>query len=393
MSFTSQNGPVLKQLLPPGPAFDAQPGSNMEQLLDGLGTFFDRWNVIADELLTEFDPRTTTNFLSNWETIYGLPGTNPTPPATVPARQAALWAKEQGYATVTPAYVIGLAAALGYTITISARCFPVAYATAPCFPTVLNNDPWAYVWIVNYVPGAQDATLKWTINNVCPSNTLVVYNPMMKPMLIQRVDYSKAISASIISSWMLQENTGVTCNDSSGQLHPLTLSGTPAPTWVAGDYGPAVNFVSGSALANSGVITGLQLPLSFMLSFNLPSVTAIQVLTQFNVGGLGLYVQSGNLLLTNQNTPISLSCATGKHVAIFTISGTGAGVLYLDSAANSTAGALGLSVAPTMITLANNTAGGASIAGNINFGTLWNNRVLSASDVTALFANPFITHI
>jgi len=178
MTMTSTYGPVLRQHLPPGPALEAPDGSQLAALLDGIGTSYDQWATIADALLQEFDPRTTTDLLSDWETAYGLPGSNPSPPATIAARRQALYARQQAGQPPTPAFFIALCATLGYTATITA---PYTWSSCngecemSCDPGLPGN---AYVWQINATSqgAAQDASLNWLVSQYVPSSTYLIWH-------------------------------------------------------------------------------------------------------------------------------------------------------------------------------------------------------------------------
>jgi uncharacterized protein YmfQ (DUF2313 family) len=167
-------GRVLQQLLPEGMPWLAAPGSNFGNLLDGLGTRFDAFKQSADSLLQEFDPRTTLALLPDWEVTYGLPGTNPNPPQTIPDRRAALWAAQVSGQTPTTTFFILLALSVGYTVTITSNAFPPMVANSLC-NAVLN--PWggAFAWIVNCHHGARDAYFQWLIQQFCPAHTSVSF--------------------------------------------------------------------------------------------------------------------------------------------------------------------------------------------------------------------------
>jgi uncharacterized protein YmfQ (DUF2313 family) len=179
-------GDILRQHLPQGPAWAALDGGELKNFLDGLGETFEQAKLRFLDLLEEFDPRTTTDLLPDWERVYGLPGDNPSPPTTLADRRAALWAKMLGYSDPTPAYFISLAAALGYTATITQRVYPVCVCNSPGTLTnspasgctsLLYDDPWAFVWTINATSQPTvDATLEWLVRSIAPDHTLVTFN-------------------------------------------------------------------------------------------------------------------------------------------------------------------------------------------------------------------------
>lgn len=369
--------------------------SNFAALLNGLSRTYDRWKVFADELLQEFVPTTTQMMLPDWEAAFGLPGTNPTPPTTIAGRQKALAAKENGYQTVTAAYVKTIALALGYTIRIFQVAFPQCFCNSSC-NQILYTDPWQFVWVVDYTPGSLDGTLQWTINNIVPAHTLVVYNPNQKPATFQAVIRSLAISSGIIASYLLNEGSG-SPGDTSGWNYNLTLSGSPLPIWATnGSYGPALNFGtshSNTGIARSASVSGWQLPVSFFVSFNAPSTSPAGPFVLLNVGSGNIYVgySSGNII--GQGSAASVTgpaAASGvQNMVVVTISAAGTMTIYLNTSTNTASGSVGTGAPSGPITVGNLNNGSASSAAVIDLAVVWNNRLLAAADVATLFANPF----
>jgi uncharacterized protein YmfQ (DUF2313 family) len=112
----------LQGLLPPGPAWPKDANAGITRMLHGLADELARVDGRAMQLLEEADPRTTAELLADWERVAGLPdacavalgGTQ-----TTAQRRAALLTRLTTVGGQSPAYFIGLAAALGYAITIT----------------------------------------------------------------------------------------------------------------------------------------------------------------------------------------------------------------------------------------------------------------------------------
>lgn len=66
-------GQLLGQLLPPGSAWDLEPDSNLNQLLEGLGTSLSRLHNRALNLYDETGATEAYETLTRWETALGLP--------------------------------------------------------------------------------------------------------------------------------------------------------------------------------------------------------------------------------------------------------------------------------------------------------------------------------
>ena len=100
----------------------------------------------AVALVDESDPRLTTELLADWERVAGLPDACTGPLATLQERRAALVARLTSIGGQSRAYFIALAAALGYTVTITEyRPYHVnSHVNDP-----LNSELWTFVWQVN----------------------------------------------------------------------------------------------------------------------------------------------------------------------------------------------------------------------------------------------------
>jgi uncharacterized protein YmfQ (DUF2313 family) len=135
----------LLALLPPGAAWRREPGT-LVQLLTGLADELGRVDGRGAALIDESDPRTTFETLSDWERVYGLPDPCVGGSPSTPQRRASLVAKIVGLGGQSPAYFIAVAAALGYTVTIT------EFSPADVNDDVdqpIEGDAWAYAWQVN----------------------------------------------------------------------------------------------------------------------------------------------------------------------------------------------------------------------------------------------------
>ena len=137
----------LQDLLPPGPAWDVEQSVNAKQLLLAWATEFARVQADIDRLIDEADPRTTSDLLLDYERIFGLPtdctaGTD----LTLQQRRAALVSQMTSTGGQSRAYFIALAAAVGYTITIT-EFRPHTYLSD--FTVPFYGIEWAHIWQVN----------------------------------------------------------------------------------------------------------------------------------------------------------------------------------------------------------------------------------------------------
>ena len=107
----------LTTALPPG---DAWTGPIMAELMAGCGQAFATLHARAYQLSEiETVPSLTTELIGFWETDYGLPDCCTPLGSTLQQRRNTLLAKIAQIGGQSPAYYIAVAAALGFTVTIT----------------------------------------------------------------------------------------------------------------------------------------------------------------------------------------------------------------------------------------------------------------------------------
>lgn len=138
----------LKSLLPPGAAFRRDRGSVLDKLLDAMAQELARIDARADALATDAVPNATTELLPDWEGVAGLPDNcSGALRPTIQARRADLVAKLTSRGGQSVRYFIEVAAALGFTITITEfRPFRVGQSTAG---DDFANGDWIFTWRIN----------------------------------------------------------------------------------------------------------------------------------------------------------------------------------------------------------------------------------------------------
>jgi uncharacterized protein YmfQ (DUF2313 family) len=142
----------LHALAPPGAALPDALDSQWQQLLDALAAVLGEVDSRAEDLLRESDPRRTAELLTDWERVVALPGPCDALAPTLQERRNQLVAKLTSIGGQSRAYFIGLAAALGYEITITEfNPFRAGFSHAG---DSLTNDTWLHWWMVN-APGTQ----------------------------------------------------------------------------------------------------------------------------------------------------------------------------------------------------------------------------------------------
>ena len=140
---------MMGKLAPRGPAWPTTPDSVLQQVYGALGYAFGNVNDRANFLLVDSFPATSVEILPAWESSVGLPDTCTVAGSTVAQRQLAVVSKLIGRGGRTAAYFIALAAALGFSITITE--FAAFRADVNVADDACNDDSWAFVWQVNVI--------------------------------------------------------------------------------------------------------------------------------------------------------------------------------------------------------------------------------------------------
>ncbi|MGH9349378.1 MAG: YmfQ family protein [Vicinamibacterales bacterium] len=136
----------LHQLLPPGAAWQTEPGSRLKALLLGIAEELARVDGRAMALIDESDPRTTLELLVEWERVLGLPDPCVPGEQSIAQRRIAAAARFTALGGQRAAYYIAVALALGYDITVSEF---TPHDVDDDVEVPLVGEAWAYVWQVN----------------------------------------------------------------------------------------------------------------------------------------------------------------------------------------------------------------------------------------------------
>jgi uncharacterized protein YmfQ (DUF2313 family) len=142
-------GTALLALLPQGQAWPKRPGTTLDLACRGLAYYWgDVDRRAADLLEQESDPRITLELLPDWERAWGLPDPCYAEPQSIAERQQALVMRMTMLGAQSREFFIGVAASIGYTITITEyRTFVVGmdrcgdnrvYGDVP--PTPMRNE-------------------------------------------------------------------------------------------------------------------------------------------------------------------------------------------------------------------------------------------------------------
>jgi uncharacterized protein YmfQ (DUF2313 family) len=146
----------LRQLLPPGPAWQYEDAEVLAGLLLALADSYNRLHNRTCDLLREIIPDSTSEMLTDWERVAGLPDDCANPTATFEERRAALVSKLQLVGGQSPEYYVTLAASLGFAIEVF-QYQPFTVGGSAVGDALTNNDDgvapygWQYVWRVKAV--------------------------------------------------------------------------------------------------------------------------------------------------------------------------------------------------------------------------------------------------
>lgn len=135
---------LLQRLLPPGPAWRED-----DPLLVALAPELARLHNRVGALVEEADPRTTLEMLLDWERVAGLPDSCLTAldvSQSYAQRIGALVSRITATGGQSVEYYVGVAAALGYTITITE--FRLHDVTDDVAASVYVT-PWQHAWQVS----------------------------------------------------------------------------------------------------------------------------------------------------------------------------------------------------------------------------------------------------
>lgn len=111
---------AMQALLPLGQAWPRADDSVLMRVVRGLTRIWGDFELRASTLLeVESDPRITMELLPDWERNWGLPDPCYSAPQTIGERQQALVMRMTMEGGASREFFIGVAASIGYTITIS----------------------------------------------------------------------------------------------------------------------------------------------------------------------------------------------------------------------------------------------------------------------------------
>ena len=182
-------GQAMSRLLPPGRVWRTDTGATLIAALNALAPTYVRSAAAAAQVLIDASPATTQNLLVEWEESLGLP--DPCTPLnpSLQQRAAAVRAKFGARGGLNIAYFVSLAAALGFTITITE--FQPFRAGMPC-GSPDYGPAWAFVWQVN---APQVNTFRFAAGQSAAGDPLTSYDSQE---LICRITANKPAESTVI---------------------------------------------------------------------------------------------------------------------------------------------------------------------------------------------------
>jgi len=172
-------------------------------------------------------------------------------------------------------------------------------------------------------------------------------------------------NAGLVAYWMLDEGSGSTAQDSSGNNHHGTIGGTP--NWVAGVKGNALAFdgLTNYIDVDGEIVNGTLSLTLWLMARDIPYASGTRAVMHndaWQAGSLHLHLNTSSLLNFDSNgrtdipSSTSLSAEQWYQVAYTYNSDTGEAKIYLDGVLDNTASGLG----------------GAMFLGPLNFGAYQN---------------------
>ncbi|MBX3504369.1 MAG: DUF2313 domain-containing protein [Parvibaculum sp.] len=146
MMNTAAYRDLLLSLLPSGPAWPREEGSMLRALLDPAAREMARIDELLTSLEDELDPNTTDIALPEWERAYGLPDACAGIDQTFEGRRERVIQKVTTRGGQSIPFLTGLAAALGYDVTITEF---VPFSCESGCEDILYTEEWAYAYRVN----------------------------------------------------------------------------------------------------------------------------------------------------------------------------------------------------------------------------------------------------
>lgn len=147
---------AIQALMPQGLAWPRDPKSVQAAVCRALAKSFERSDTEAQSIISGAFPPTATIMLKEWENALGLPDDcSISEMDSISMRRRAVTSKFISTGGLSRSYYINVAAALGYTITITQ--FRPAVAGQSVCGDPINGEEWPFTWRIN----APETTIKY----------------------------------------------------------------------------------------------------------------------------------------------------------------------------------------------------------------------------------------
>ncbi|MDA8230139.1 MAG: DUF2313 domain-containing protein [Magnetospirillum sp.] len=137
---------ALQALMPRGRVWPREADAVMTLALAGLAPVYERSGTRAAQVMAEAFPPSTYELLPEWESSLGLPDACAGTSLTTQARRASVVSRFVGLAGQRASDYIGVAASLGYTVTVTMFAQFRMGQTAMGAP--LGAPDWAHTWAI-----------------------------------------------------------------------------------------------------------------------------------------------------------------------------------------------------------------------------------------------------
>jgi len=183
---------ALTALLPTGDVWKLEPDSIQSLVIQSLADAYQQSDDDAFQLLKGAFPSTATTLLYEWEQTLGLPDNCAIGETdSIALRQRAVTAKLFATGGQSVDYFINVAAALGYTVTVTE--YRRARAGRSACGAALNGDDWPSTWLitapsttVNYAQAGANycsdplrswgnKSLECRLKKLAPSHTIILF--------------------------------------------------------------------------------------------------------------------------------------------------------------------------------------------------------------------------
>lgn len=255
---------ALQALLPPGTAWTRAEDAELTALLRGLAIEAARVELRGLDLLEEFDPRTTTELIDDWERAL-LTGSECSSPTTLADRRARVHQRLLGYGDPNLAFWREQIETLGFTFgsIVTYRPMSAGFAAGD----YVIGGYWAQGWAA-LVTGRTDelnALLQCTLSGLTPIHTTVVVSsqPYYGSWIQEVPDGAPFIGVFFVGKPIWASTTGAFAGFlAAGQSGEIQTSNLAAKIWTT--QTPAASYTNRfrggdtwfSAGANSQLLVG-----------------------------------------------------------------------------------------------------------------------------------------